>query len=117
MSFVKSIFKNYLKAHTVQFCDHKQLVECFNTRGQPPCIPECGYVPGVDDNPQILVANAFKARAALNDPQYILNVGDNFYWGGAYQSHPANCSSWSFSCQAYSKQFKTFLNQSQVLRN
>jgi hypothetical protein len=34
------------KAHTVQFCDHKQLVECFNTRGQPPCIPECGYVPG-----------------------------------------------------------------------
>ena len=27
------------KAHTVQFCDHKQLVECFNTRGQPPCIP------------------------------------------------------------------------------
>ena len=37
---------------------------------------------GVDDNPQILVANAFKARAALKDPQYILNVGDNFYWGG-----------------------------------
>jgi len=25
---------------------HKQLVQCFNTRGQPPCIPECGYVPG-----------------------------------------------------------------------
>ena len=24
------------KAHTVQFCDHDQLVECFNTRGQPP---------------------------------------------------------------------------------
>jgi len=70
------------KAHTVQLCDHKQLVECFNTRGQPPCIPECGYVPGVDDNPQILVAEAFKARAALKDPQYILNVGDNFYWGG-----------------------------------
>ena len=36
----------------------------------------------MDDNPQILVANAFKARAALKDPQYILNVGDNFYWGG-----------------------------------
>ena len=70
------------KAHTVQLCDHKQLVQCFNTRGQPPCIPECGYVPGVDDNPQILVANAFKARAALKDPSYILNVGDNFYWGG-----------------------------------
>ena len=25
-------------------------------------------VSGVDDNPQILVANAFKARAALKDP-------------------------------------------------
>ena len=34
------------KAHTVKFCDHDQLVECFNTRGQPPCTPECGYVPG-----------------------------------------------------------------------
>ena len=34
------------KAHTVKFCNHKQLVECFNTRGQPPCTPECGYVPG-----------------------------------------------------------------------
>ncbi|CAE7569408.1 ACP5 [Symbiodinium sp. CCMP2592] len=70
------------KMHTVQFCDHKQLVECFNTRGQAPCTPECGYVAGVDDQPQLLVANAFKARAALVDPQYILNVGDNFYWGG-----------------------------------
>ena len=29
---------------------------------------------GVDDQPQLLVANAFKARAALVDPQYILNV-------------------------------------------
>ena len=41
------------KAHTVKLCGHKQLVQCFNTRGQPPCIPECGHVPGVDDNPQI----------------------------------------------------------------
>ncbi|CAJ1352793.1 unnamed protein product [Effrenium voratum] len=70
------------KAHTVEYCGHKELVQCFNSRGQPPCIPECGYVAGVDDQPQILVANAFKARAALKDPQYILNVGDNFYWGG-----------------------------------
>mmetsp|Transcript_35700 Transcript_35700/g.66491 ORF Transcript_35700/g.66491 Transcript_35700/m.66491 type:complete len:564 (-) Transcript_35700:263-1954(-) len=70
------------KMHTEQFCGHKQFVECFNTRGQPPCTPECGYVPGVDDQPQLLVAEAFKARAAEVDPQYILNVGDNFYWGG-----------------------------------
>eukprot|EP00913_Durusdinium_trenchii_P018768 g17636.t1 len=64
------------------FCNHKELVECFNTHGEAPCIPECGYVAGVDDQPQVLVAEAFKARAALKDPQYILNVGDNFYWGG-----------------------------------
>mmetsp|Transcript_10147 Transcript_10147/g.18907 ORF Transcript_10147/g.18907 Transcript_10147/m.18907 type:complete len:622 (-) Transcript_10147:20-1885(-) len=70
------------KMHTVEYCGHKKLVECFNTRGQPPCDPACGYVAGVDDQPQMLVANAFKARAALKDPQYILNVGDNFYWGG-----------------------------------
>ena len=70
------------KRHTVKFCDHKELVECFNTRGKSPCIPECGYVEGVDSQPQILVAEAFKERAALKDPDYILNVGDNFYWGG-----------------------------------
>mmetsp|Transcript_2876 Transcript_2876/g.6516 ORF Transcript_2876/g.6516 Transcript_2876/m.6516 type:complete len:563 (+) Transcript_2876:71-1759(+) len=70
------------KPHTERLCGHKQFVECFNTRGAPPCIPDCGYVEGVDDQPQLLVAEAFKERAALVDPQYILNVGDNFYWGG-----------------------------------
>ena len=70
------------KPHKEKLCGHTAFVECFNTRGQPPCIEGCGYVPGVDDQPQLLVAEAFKARAALKDPQYILNVGDNFYWGG-----------------------------------
>ena len=41
-------------------------------------------VEGVDDNPQILVANAFKARAALKDPQKlglqnIANIERLFY--------------------------------------
>mmetsp|Transcript_78290 Transcript_78290/g.123212 ORF Transcript_78290/g.123212 Transcript_78290/m.123212 type:complete len:550 (+) Transcript_78290:87-1736(+) len=70
------------KRHTEQLCSHKEFVECFNTFGEAPCIPECGFVMGVDDKPQLLVAEAFKERAALKDPQYILNVGDNFYWGG-----------------------------------
>lgn len=68
--------------HSVELCDHKQLIECFNARGQPPCAASCGYVAGVDDQPQTLVANALRARASKKDPQYILNVGDNFYWGG-----------------------------------
>jgi len=68
--------------HDVQLCSHHQFIECFESHGNPPCAPGCGYVDGVDDQPQILVANTFKARAAEMNPSYILNVGDNFYWGG-----------------------------------
>lgn len=67
--------------HTVELCTHKQFIECFNSEGSD-CEKTCGYVKGVDDQPQQLVANAFKARASIKDPQFILNVGDNFYWGG-----------------------------------
>ncbi|CAE8632055.1 unnamed protein product [Polarella glacialis] len=70
------------KEHNVKLCGHKQFIECFDSHGYPPCEPGCGFVMGVDDQPQILVANAFKARFSLINPQYILNVGDNFYWGG-----------------------------------
>jgi tartrate-resistant acid phosphatase type 5 len=63
------------------YCSHSTFVHCFQSKGTD-CEPGCGYVAGVDDQPQILVANAFKKRAALKNPQYILNVGDNFYWGG-----------------------------------
>uniref|UniRef100_A0A7S1KVD2 Calcineurin-like phosphoesterase domain-containing protein n=1 Tax=Alexandrium catenella TaxID=2925 RepID=A0A7S1KVD2_ALECA len=68
--------------HAVQLCSHKEFIACFESHGQPPCAAGCGYVDGVDDNPQLLVANTFKARASQKDPSYILNVGDNFYWGG-----------------------------------
>jgi len=71
----------WTKLHDKLLCSHKQFVECFESRGSS-CAEGCGYVKGVDDQPQTLVAAAFKKRAALVDPQFIINVGDNFYWGG-----------------------------------
>lgn len=59
------------KKHTERLCSHKQFVECFNTFGAEPCTPECGFVNGVDDKPQLLVAEAFKERAAIKDPQHL----------------------------------------------
>lgn len=69
------------KQHYLRMCSHKEFVECFNTRGSS-CVEGCGYTEGVDDQPQQLVAAALRTRAAEKDPAYILNVGDNFYWGG-----------------------------------
>jgi len=69
-------------------CLFANLVECFNTMGAPggssksPCLSTCGWIDGIDDRAQLLVAREFKRRAAVSKPQYILNVGDNFYWGG-----------------------------------
>jgi tartrate-resistant acid phosphatase type 5 len=70
------------KPHTVELCDHKQFTTCYNTRGSPPCVPSCGFVKDVDDKAQLLVADSFRKRAALSQPKLVLNVGDNFYWGG-----------------------------------
>jgi len=67
--------------HNKLLCSHKEFVGCFESHGSA-CPAGCGFVPEIDARPQQLVAEAFKARAAEKDPQYILNVGDNFYWGG-----------------------------------
>jgi len=44
------------------------------------------FIWGVDDKAQQLVANAMQRRAYVTRPDYILNVGDNFYWGGVEES-------------------------------
>jgi len=67
--------------HTVELCDHDEFVKCYDTHGED-CPESCGYVQEVDEKPQQLVAQAMAERAKKNPPQYVLNVGDNFYWGG-----------------------------------
>jgi len=41
-----------------------------------------GFVEGVDDKAQLRVAAQMKARARVSNPDFILNLGDCFYWGG-----------------------------------
>mmetsp|Transcript_118108 Transcript_118108/g.294479 ORF Transcript_118108/g.294479 Transcript_118108/m.294479 type:complete len:464 (-) Transcript_118108:418-1809(-) len=40
------------------------------------------FVQGVDDRAQLLVAEQMKKRANISKPRYLINIGDNFYWGG-----------------------------------
>jgi len=69
------------KDHSELLCSHDDFVQCYDTSGAS-CSSGCGFVEGVDTQPQQLVAAAFKERAAKNKPKFVVNVGDNFYWGG-----------------------------------
>ena len=63
--------------HTKELCSHKQFIACFNSKGGGhDCPASCGYVKGVDDQPQQLVASALRERSGLNAPDFLLNVGD-----------------------------------------
>jgi len=66
--------------HDKRICSHSEFIECYETDGDT-CAAGCGFME-VDKQPQLLVAEALKKRAAEMRPGYLLNVGDNFYWGG-----------------------------------
>eukprot|EP00933_Yihiella_yeosuensis_P040271 TRINITY_DN3454_c1_g1_i1.p1 TRINITY_DN3454_c1_g1~~TRINITY_DN3454_c1_g1_i1.p1 ORF type:complete len:614 (+),score=107.88 TRINITY_DN3454_c1_g1_i1:87-1928(+) len=70
-------------------CKTPQMVDCFAGKA---CPAYCHYTPDVDWQAQLRVADQMKQRAQTSKPDYVLNVGDNFYWGGVNTmcGHPMN---------------------------
>mmetsp|Transcript_13078 Transcript_13078/g.46501 ORF Transcript_13078/g.46501 Transcript_13078/m.46501 type:complete len:683 (+) Transcript_13078:34-2082(+) len=61
------------------------------------------FVSGVDDCAQQNVAQAMAGRALASQPDYVLNVGDNFYWGG----YATKCGAPPYQTNDASGQWKT----------
>eukprot|EP00931_Biecheleriopsis_adriatica_P038400 TRINITY_DN2199_c0_g2_i3.p1 TRINITY_DN2199_c0_g2~~TRINITY_DN2199_c0_g2_i3.p1 ORF type:complete len:613 (-),score=116.89 TRINITY_DN2199_c0_g2_i3:43-1791(-) len=60
-------------------CKTKDMVNCF---AGSHCKHSCHWSDAVDGHAQLHVATQMQKRAAAKDPDFFLNVGDNFYWGG-----------------------------------
>jgi len=61
-------------------CTTKDMIACFSDKED--CKTSCRYKPEIDRYAQQHVATQLSKRAADKDPDFFLNVGDNFYWGG-----------------------------------
>ncbi|CAE8581680.1 unnamed protein product [Polarella glacialis] len=72
----------HVMARSRMMCNFDPLVNCFALEGGPGCNPNCGFTAGLDDQAQILVAREMQKLAEKVKPVLVLNVGDNFYWGG-----------------------------------
>eukprot|EP00435_Cladocopium_sp_Y103_P070812 s102_g36.t1 len=60
-------------------CNTDTMMACFAGAA---CPDSCHYSPEIDYRAQVKVADALKKRAPETKPDFFINVGDNFYWGG-----------------------------------
>lgn len=75
-------YRTNAKTHDLS-CTTPEMADCFGTNGTD-CPARCGWLKDVDVPAQHLVADQMIKRAKANNPDYLLNVGDNFYWGGIF---------------------------------
>ena len=61
-------------------CTTKDMTGCMGYTAM--CPQNCFFDPKIDLHAQSLVAEQMKKRAPQSNPDFVLNVGDNFYWGG-----------------------------------